>query len=102
MSAMTPVQHLLPHGLGAVLRKAPLSPEKVAFAWRLAVGPAVDKATTIELRERVLHVTTKGGGWAQELRRSAASIRQRLADLLGEDVVSYIEVASDVGRRPRT
>ncbi len=89
---MIPVQQLMPAALSEVLRKAPLTPEKVTFAWRTVVGPAVHQATTVELRDRVLHVHAKGGPWARELERSAASIRQRLAPLLGAGVVGYIRI----------
>jgi predicted nucleic acid-binding Zn ribbon protein len=92
---MIPVQRVLPAVLSEVLRKAPLTPEKVAFAWRAVVGPALDQATTIELRDRVLHVRAKGGPWAREVERSAATIRQRLAAYLGEGVVGYIQVAAE-------
>jgi len=81
------------HGaLAEVLRKAPLSAEKVAFAWRTAVGPAVDRVTTIELKGRVLHVRTKDAAWQREVERSAALIRTRLAVLLGDDVVRGLDV----------
>ena len=82
----------MPRVLSAVLRNAPLSPEKVAFAWRLAVGPALDKATDVALRQDVLYVRAKDAAWQREVERSAALIRSRLTDLLGEHVVRYIDV----------
>ncbi len=86
------VSQFLPAALAEVLRKAPLTPEKVAFAWRSAVGAAVDNVTTIELRGRVLHVRTTDAAWQREVERSAGLIRSRLARLLGDDVVKYIDV----------
>ena len=82
----------MPRVLSAVLRNAPLSPEKVAFAWRMAVGPALDKASEIVLRQDVLYVRAKDAAWQREIERSAALIRSRLTDLLGEHVVRYIDV----------
>jgi hypothetical protein len=82
----------MPSALAAILRKAPLTPEKVAFAWRAAVGPAVDKATTVELRDGVLRVRARDATWQREVERSAALIRSRLQALLGDDVVRYIDV----------
>ena len=82
----------MPAALAEVLRKAPLTPEKVAFAWREAVGVAMDKVTTIELRDRVLHVRARDATWQREVERSAALIRSRLGRLLGDDVVKYIDV----------
>ncbi|HZM61864.1 MAG TPA: DciA family protein [Vicinamibacterales bacterium] len=89
---MTPAHLVMPRVLSAVLRNAPLSPEKVAFAWRLAVGPAVDKACDVVLRQDVLYVRAKDAAWRREVERSAALIRSRLTDLLGEHVVRYIDV----------
>ena len=42
---------VMPAVVAEVIRKAPLTDEKVAFAWRLAVGPAVAKATSVRLGE---------------------------------------------------
>ena len=92
---MIPVSQLVPPALAAVLRNAPLTPEKVAFAWRTAVGPAVDKATATTLRGEILHVKVKDPRWQRELERSAALIRARLDTLLGSGVVRYIDVTSD-------
>jgi hypothetical protein len=83
----------MPDALAAVLRRAPLTPEKVAFSWRTAVGPAVDRVTSVELRDGVLHVRAKDATWQREIDRSAALIRSRLESLLGERVVRYIQVS---------
>lgn len=90
---MIPVNLVMPDALAAVLRHAPLTPEKVAFSWRTAVGAAVDKVTTIELRDGVLRVRAKDASWQREVERSAALIRSRLDALLGPGVVRYIDVA---------
>ena len=90
--AVTPSNLLLPGALAAILRNAPLTPEKVAFAWRAAVGPAVDKATSIELRNGLLVVHAKDASWQREVERSTPLIRSRLQALLGDGVVRYIDV----------
>jgi hypothetical protein len=90
---MVPVHQFMPGALAEILRKAPLTPEKVAFAWRSAVGPAVDKATTIDLRDGVLRVHVRDARWQREVERSAGLIRSRLSALLG-NVVKTIEVTS--------
>ena len=89
---MIPVNRFMPDVLAGILRKAPLTGEKVAFAWRSAVGPAVDKNTTIQLSDHVLYVRASGAAWQREVERSAALIRSRLDALLGEDVVRYLDV----------
>jgi hypothetical protein len=91
---MIPVSRFLPEALVEVLRKAPLTDDKVLFAWRTAVGPAVDKATTIVLRDRVLQVRASDPRWLREVERSAVLIRSRLDALLGPGVVSYIDVSA--------
>ena len=85
----------MPAALATVLRRAPLTPEKVAFAWRTAVGPAVDRATTVALKGRVLHVRANDAAWQREVERSAALIRTRLATLLGDDIVRGLDVIVD-------
>ena len=84
----------MPGALAAILRRAPLTADKVAFAWRSAVGPAVDGATVIALRDGVLHVAARDPAWQREVERSAAVIRVRLETLLGRDVVRYINVTA--------
>ena len=92
---MHPVHQFMPKVLAEVLRKAPLTREKVEFAWRAAVGPAVDNATTIELRERVLRVRVRDAAWQREIERSITLIRARLDALLGADVVRHVDVMRD-------
>ena len=89
---MIPVNHVMPDALAAVLRRAPLTPEKIAFSWRTAVGPAVDKVTTVEFHDGVLYVRAKDAAWQREVERSAALIRSRLDGLLGDRIVRRIEV----------
>jgi hypothetical protein len=92
---MIPVHQLMPNAIAEVLRKAPMSPEKVAFAWRASVGPAINKVTTIELRGRVLHVRTKDLSWQREVERSLGIVRSRMEALLGHGAVGDIRVTAD-------
>ena len=86
------MHRVLPGAVAAILEKAPLTPEKVAFAWRMAVGPALDRVTTIELQGRVLRVRAKDEAWRREVERSAGLIRARLNEFLGEGIVRGIDV----------
>jgi hypothetical protein len=82
---------VLPGVVGDVIRKAPLSDEKVAVAWRLAVGPAVAKSTTVRLADGgTLYVTAESKAWIDSVRASIGLIRSRLAHVLGEDVVQRV------------
>jgi hypothetical protein len=91
---MLPVHQFMPGVLAELLRKAPMTPEKVAFAWRTAVGPAMDSATTVELRQGVLYVRARDASWQREVERGAALIRSRLTAILGTAVRS-IDVSRD-------
>jgi Dna[CI] antecedent, DciA len=97
-----PVHRFLPDALAHILRKAPLTADKVAFAWRSSVGPAIDRGTTVTLREGVLQVTAREAAWGREVQRSEALIRARLDSLLGRGVVRAIAViVADSGRDGR-
>ena len=89
---MIPVHRFLPDALAEILRKAPLTDDKVAFAWRSSVGPAIDRGTTVSLREGILQVTAREAAWGREVQRSEALIRARLDSLLGRGVVRTISV----------
>jgi hypothetical protein len=87
-----PVRRFIPEALAQILRKAPLTGDKVAFAWRTAVGSALADATTAVLRDDVLHVHARSPHWQREVERSAGLIRSRMDALLGTGVVRAIEV----------
>lgn len=75
-----------------LLRTAPLSDGKVTFAWKAAVGPALDRATAVKLEAGTLIVDTTGPQWTREVTRSSGVILARLRTLLGENTVQRIEV----------
>jgi hypothetical protein len=89
---MIPVQRLVPDAVAAVLRRAPLTPEKVAFAWRTAVGASVDRATSVVLDGHTLRVAARDAQWRREIEHSAGLIRARLDALLGIGVVRSLDV----------
>jgi predicted nucleic acid-binding Zn ribbon protein len=94
---MIPVCDVVPEAVMAILRKAPLTPEKVEFAWRRTVGPAVAHATSVTWREGVLYVRARDGAWQREVERSAATVRARLDAILGDGAVRYIKVRQEGG-----
>lgn len=89
---MRPILDALPGALAELLRGAPLSPGKVGFAWKAAVGPAVERATTVRLDGGVLLVDAVGNQWAREVTRAADVIIARLETLLGPGVVTSLIV----------
>ena len=92
---MQPVGQLLHGALAELVRDAPLSEGKVQLAWRAAVGPALERVTTVRLQDRVLVVETVSAPWAREISRSSAMILARVQAVLGEPAVQRIAV-----RRP--
>jgi Dna[CI] antecedent, DciA len=89
---MRPLSHAVPAALAEILRAAPLSDGKVSFAWRAAVGPALERVTAVKLVQRMLIVETASAQWSQEIMRSSPLILRRLQHLLGASVVDTIEV----------
>ena len=89
---MRPLASALPGALSEFLRGAPLSPGKVSFAWRAAVGPALERETAVHLENGTLFVDARSGPWAREVRRSSSIILSRLQQFLGNDTVTAISV----------
>jgi len=75
-----------------LLRGSPTSDGKVTFAWKAAVGPAIERVTHVKLERKVLLVETASAQWSKEVMRSSSTILKRLQSLLGADTVDRIEV----------
>jgi predicted nucleic acid-binding Zn ribbon protein len=89
---VVPAHKLIPAVLAEVLEKAPLCPEKVDFAWRAAVGPAIARVTRVSLDDGgVLRVTSNDAHWKTEVKRSSKLILARLETLLGAGVVRRLD-----------
>ncbi len=93
---MRPLTSALPGALSELLKDAPLSPGKVSFAWRAAVGPALERETRVCLDRGILIVDATNRQWASEIRRSSSLILARLQSLLGAETVSAITVRERV------
>lgn len=89
---MRPLTQALPGALAELLRDVPLSDGKVSFAWRAAVGGAVERVTAVRLDGRVLIVEPVDKAWGREITLSSAVILTRLQTLLGKDAVTRILV----------
>jgi predicted nucleic acid-binding Zn ribbon protein len=86
------VHTVAPAVLAEIIRRQPASKERTAFAWSVAVGPALARVTTVELRGRTLAVAARDPRWAKEIERATPTILARVRQLLGEHVVESIEV----------
>lgn len=90
---MIVAHELAREALSGVLRRAPMSPEKIALAWQMSVGPAVVHATlAVTCEAGVLRVTARDAAWRNEIEHSAALIRRRVNVLLGENAVRELRV----------
>jgi hypothetical protein len=89
---MRPISHIVPAALTELLRTAPLSDGKVTFAWKAAVGPALERATAVKLEAGTLIVETAGPQWTREVRRASGVILTRIKTLLGDSTVERIEI----------
>ena len=103
---MIPVRDVVTDVLGRLIREAPLSDEKVAFAWRTVVGPSLDRGTSVRYADGVLYVMARDPMWEGEIRRGLGTIVPRLRHLLGADALRavHVEAARDdrgVSQRPR-
>jgi predicted nucleic acid-binding Zn ribbon protein len=91
---MKRLTHAVPGALMELLRGAPLSDGKVSFAWSAAVGPALERVTTVKLERGVLIVEAASAQWSREIQRLSGVILARLQSLLGKDTVRTLEVRS--------
>lgn len=82
--------------LAEMLRRQPASKERMAFAWSVAVGPALARATSVDLTDGVLIVRARDQRWAQEIHRNRATVLDRLRDLLGKDTVRDLSILREV------
>jgi len=70
-----------------------MSPGKLSFAWGVAVGPAIQRVTSVTIREDgVVLVVADDPVWRREIRRSLPVILERLQGLLGSETVRSVRV----------
>jgi predicted nucleic acid-binding Zn ribbon protein len=89
---MLPVQTIATSVMAELIRRQPASKERTAFAWSIAVGPALSRATTVDLRNARLFVTARDPRWALEIERANDTILKRVQLLLGPEAVRGIYV----------
>ena len=89
---MIKTNQVMPIVVAEVIRKAPLTDAKVSFAWRLTVGPAMAKATSVRLgADGTLYLRADSPAWLDGVRQSVGLIRSRLAHYLGENTIKRID-----------
>jgi hypothetical protein len=90
-----PLQSLAPGVLAEIIRRQPASKERTAFAWSVAVGPAIARATSVELSGQLLIVRARDARWAREVDRARPTVVARLQQLLGPTAVVDLRVLRD-------
>jgi predicted nucleic acid-binding Zn ribbon protein len=78
--------------LAQIIRRQPPSHARTNFAWQLAVGQAVARATTVELTEGVLTVRAVDRRWIREIDPMRATVLEKLQHVLGEEQVIRIDL----------
>lgn len=89
---MRRIADAMPGAVAELVRAAPLSPGKVTFAWTMAVGAALERATAVALEGSTIAVTVETRQWAREVHRSSQVILKRLERYLGPGVVTKLDV----------
>ena len=90
---MIPVRHVTSAVVIDLLRRQPLSAAKVKFAWEVAAGPAIARATTVELSaDGAVLVKATTPAWTREVERSSGLLLTRLREMLGTETVKRITV----------
>ena len=89
---MLPIQSFATDILAEIIRRQPASKEKTRFAWQMAVGPALARATTVALAEGVLTVRCADPRWGPELVRAKDVVLRRLQGLLGPDAITRLRI----------
>jgi Dna[CI] antecedent, DciA len=91
---MEPASRLLARVLPSLLAHAPLTPEKIEFAWRTVVGPAMARATRVQLLESgTLLVRVEDANWRRAVESAFPLILPRVRALLGEGTVRRLLLA---------
>lgn len=97
---MVSLQRVWPAAVSVVLKQGPLTAGKLRFAWRAAVGPALDRVSQVELGpDQTLIATVDDPRWRTEIARSKELIRARLAALIGPEAIRTITIRATQGPR---
>jgi hypothetical protein len=87
-----PIQNFSSGVLTEIIRRQPPSKERTAFAWQMAVGPAIARTATVDFDvvNGVLQVFARDAYWAREISRAIPTIVARMQHLLGQEGVIQI------------
>ena len=90
---MDSLQTLLPRALVELFRQGPMSQGKLEAAWRVAVGDAITRVSTVRLEpDGSVEVRAADQRWHRELKRSSGIILTKLNFLLGPQAIRTLHV----------
>jgi predicted nucleic acid-binding Zn ribbon protein len=89
---MIPVQDFSTSVLAQIVRRQPQSQARTNFAWQLAVGQAVARATTVQLKDGVITVRAVDRRWLREIEPMRATVIDKLRRVLGEEQITRIDL----------
>ena len=90
---MVSLHSVVPGALTELFRRGAMSQGKLEVAWRVAVGDALARVTTVRLQGGgVVEVQAADPRWSAELKRSSSMILTRLSGLLGAHSVTHVVV----------
>jgi predicted nucleic acid-binding Zn ribbon protein len=87
---MIPVHDFSTSVLAQIIRRQPPSQARTNFAWQLAVGQAVARATTVQLKDGVLTVHAVDRRWIREIEPMRATVLEKLQHVLGRDQITSL------------
>jgi len=97
---MESIQALIPAVVARAVRPAPLTPEKVVFAWRVAVGAALARVTRVRLTaDHALEVEVDDARWCEEIERSGDIVLARVQAVLGAEHAGRLLIRKPPGKR---
>jgi predicted nucleic acid-binding Zn ribbon protein len=87
---MIPLQSFSSGVIAEIVRRQPASKDRTNFAWQLAVGQALARATTVELSDGVLTVRALDRRWIHEIERARENVIRKMQQILGPDEITRI------------
>lgn len=94
---------VVPRVLAELFRQGPMSQGKLEVAWRVSVGDALNRVTSVRLQpDGSVEVRPADQRWYREVKRSSGIILTRLKGLLGDDAITHLSVVGGPAeKRPR-
>ena len=89
---MIPVHDFSTSVLAQIVRRQPPSQARTNFAWQLAVGQVVARATTVQLVDGVLTVRAVDRRWLREIDPMRATVLDKLQQLLGKEQIIRLDL----------